>query len=132
MDRVWCYILCSNLYYNLHDELTLSINPTPPSHLMKTACRILFLVFAASMANAQDAREIIRHYIDTVSGGSIKNWDKVATLYYEGQSYYSQNDFEQKSNLLNPDKPGYFRTHLDSKAHKSKNELFADSSFEIR
>ncbi len=93
---------------------------------------LIFLICITSQVDGQDARAIIQHYIDTVSGGDIKNWNTISTMYEEGQSYYSHNDFETKTNLANPDVPSYFRNWTDLKAGKSKNELFSDSSFEIR
>jgi hypothetical protein len=100
---------------------------------MTLRARFVFIIICmTSHMNAQDARAIIQHYIDTVSGGDIRNWNAITTMYEEGQSYYSHNDFEQKTSLVNPDAPSYFRTWIDLNADKTKRELFMDSSFEMR
>jgi hypothetical protein len=42
------------------------------------AIGILAIVFSAK---AQDPKEIIRKYIDTVSNGNVENWKKITTVY---------------------------------------------------
>jgi hypothetical protein len=71
-----------------------------------------FLVLTSHCLTAQDARTILQQYIDTVSGGDVRNWEKIKSMYSEGQSYYSQQDFEQKLNMATPDKPSYYKTYL--------------------
>ena len=80
--------------------------------MMMLRLLVITLVLLPALLKGQDAREIIKHYLDTGSNGNIENWNQIRSLYTEGESYYSQNDFEQKVNLVKPDHPSYQRSYL--------------------
>jgi hypothetical protein len=90
----------------------------------------IFFVSLSYWLPAQNAREIVQQYIDTVSGGDVRNWDKIKSMYSEGQSYYSQQDFNQELNMARPVKPSYYKTYL-SLPDNHKIESFDDSALTI-
>lgn len=75
--------------------------------------RFLIIAFILSTLSlhAQQAREIVNRYLDTVSSGDIRNWDKIKSTYTESESYYAQSDFEGKVNLLKPEKSSFNKTY---------------------
>ena len=95
-----------------------------------TRMKILLLFFPLIHIScyAQDAREIINHYLDTVSNGDINNWTKITSMYTESEVYYSQQDFDQNVNLLNADKSNYHKLYK-TLPHNLKIESYEDSSF---
>jgi len=88
---------------------------------------VAFLL-VSSIAYSQDAREIMNRYLDTVSNGNIENWNKIKSMYTESESYYSQQDFDQKVNFYKTDKPS-FHKHYTFPPYGSRNELYSDSTF---
>ena len=91
----------------------------------------LVLVVSATLLRAQDPKEIIDRYLDTVSNGDIRNWDKITSLYRESEVYYSQADFDGKLNLSRPDKANFHKS-FQLFPYPQKNEIYEDSAFTHR
>jgi hypothetical protein len=87
---------------------------------------IVSLLFSSSLY-AQDAREIIHRYLDTVSNGNINNWNKIKSTYVESEVYYSQRDFNQKFTLAKPDKSNFHKSYSIF-PYNNKIEIYEDSS----
>jgi len=94
---------------------------------MKFSLIIAGLFMIPALLSGQDAREIVRRYLDKVSNGNIENWKKIKSTYTESEGYYSQNDFDQKVNLLKPDKSTFSKTY--TVWPQQKIEGYADSTF---
>jgi hypothetical protein len=88
---------------------------------------ILIIIFSPS-AYGQNPREIIRHYLDTVSNGNVENWNSIRSFYTESEVYHSQNDFAGKVNLIQPDQSNFHKS-FRVLPHHHKIEIYADSSF---
>ena len=71
---------------------------------------IAFLAIAVS-ASAQDPKEIVKKYINTVSNGDIKNWKKISSVYAESIGAYGQDNFENKSDF-DVMRPGFSKTYV--------------------
>jgi hypothetical protein len=95
---------------------------------MVTRLFAVLLLFVSFIANAQTAREIVSHYLDTVSNGDVKAWSKIKSAYTESEVYYSQQDFDQKINLLKADKPSFHKLYWVA-PFEHKDVLFEDSTF---
>jgi len=88
---------------------------------------IVFIVFPISLYG-QNAREIINHYLDTVSNGNIDNWNKIKSTYIESEVYYSQQDLEQKVNLLKADKASFHKSYRVP-PYNQRIDIYEDSVF---
>lgn len=87
----------------------------------------LFVLLATSL-HGQTAREIVERYLDTVSNGDVTNWEKIRSAYVESEVYYSQQDYEQKVNLMKSDKAGFHKSfHIYP--YSNKIEIYLDSAF---
>lgn len=89
---------------------------------------IVMVTFFCTSLYGQNAREIIAHYLDTVSNGRVENWNKIESIYTESEVYYSQKDFNGDVDLLHRDKPS-FHKRFTVLPYNQKEELYADSSF---
>lgn len=87
----------------------------------------MVFVLWMSPLHAQNAREIVNRYLDTVSSGDIKNWDKIKSTYAESESYYSQGNFDGKVNLLKPEKSSFNKIYTVWPQQRS--DSFSDSTF---
>jgi hypothetical protein len=98
-----------------------------------TIMRPLVFVFAllSQSLYSQDALDIINRYIDTVSNRDVDNWDKISSVYTESETYYSQQAFEQKVDLLRPDKANFERSYRVP-PYNHRIELYEDSTFTNR
>lgn len=90
--------------------------------------RIIVFFLLTTSLYGQDAMEIVNRYLDTVSNGDIVNWRNIRSTYTESEVYYSQNDFDQRVNLLRPDKPSFHKSFRDVSLGE-KSEIYADSTF---
>ncbi len=92
--------------------------------------RILIIVFGifSTSLHGQDAREILRNYLDTVSNGNIDNWNQIKSIYTESESLYTQQSFDQKVDLLKKDKANFSKMFIVF-PYNHKHELYEDSSF---
>ena len=86
---------------------------------------VLLVLFTQSLSG-QTAQEIIARYLDTVSNGNIENWNQIKSLYTENEVYYSQQNFEQKIDLLKEEKGNYHKQHIVF-PFKQKIEIYDDS-----
>ena len=84
--------------------------------------------FFLSPLRGQDAREILNHYLDTVSNGDISKWDGVKTTYATAVNYFSTEDFKSGFHPPNYDKVSYGRIYKVW-PDKVKVELYSDSLF---
>jgi hypothetical protein len=87
----------------------------------------MVVVLSISPLRAQNAREIVNRYLDTVSSGDIKNWDKIKSTYTESESYYSQSNFDGKFNLLKPEKSSFNKIYTVWPQQRS--DSYSDSTF---
>jgi len=90
-------------------------------------CLTFFFFAAGTTLHAQSAREIVNHYLDTVSKGNIHLWDNVKSMYTESVSSYSQNDFDAQISLTDVNKPTFNKTYKVY-PDKTKRELYEDST----
>jgi hypothetical protein len=92
------------------------------------------LLFASvlwiSNSYAQTAREIVNRYLDTLSNGKIENWNKIKSIYSENESFYSQQNFEQRIDPLKKENANFTKVFIVF-PYNHKHELYADSSFTI-
>ena len=65
---------------------------------------VFVFILASQFSYGQDALDIINRYIDTVSNGDVRNWNSIKSVYSESESYYGQQAFDQKVDLLKKDK----------------------------
>ena len=86
-----------------------------------------FVLFSLS-CYSQDGREIIKRYLDTVSNGDVRNWDKIKSVYTEYQSFYSQQAFEQRVDFGNVDKPSFCKSYRVG-LEKNRIDSYGDSTF---
>jgi hypothetical protein len=82
----------------------------------------------ASSANAQNPRDILAWYLDTVSYGDVGKWEEVRSLYAESIGYFNTEEFV--SGTVSFSEPTYsykklFRLWPDH----HKEELYSDSLF---
>jgi hypothetical protein len=100
--------------------------------------KFMFLSFIllSSFVYGQNAREIINHYLDTVSNGNVENWSKIKSTYIESESLYSQNSFDQTVSLVSPDKPSFQKIYtlwpqrrIDSYSDSTFNNLVSSIYF---
>jgi len=94
--------------------------------------RLLFIASVLWISNsyAQTAKEIVNRYLDTVSNGKIENWNKIKSIYSENESFYSQQNFEQKIDLLKKENSNFTKIFIVF-PYNHKHELYADSAFTI-
>lgn len=89
---------------------------------------IVILGVLSTPLYGQDAATIVDHYLDTVSGGNIDNWNKLKTLYTESVGWYSQQHYEHKIDFSKVDKPSFTKSfHIYP--YNRKSELYDDSTF---
>lgn len=91
---------------------------------MRIAGLVFILVPAIGLA--QDPVRIVRHYFDTVSGGDIRNWNKVRTAYIESISAYSNQNFTSKSNNYSEQEVTLYKTYRNW-PRKSRIDGYRDS-----
>src|SRR5690349_697607 len=89
-------------------------------------CGLFF--FLPTVLCAQNAREIINHYLDTVSGGNIANWGKIKTVYIEAETFYSQEEFDRTQPTLSAKVVKYTKTFQEF-PDKLKIETYEDSTY---
>jgi acylphosphatase len=97
-------------------------------NIIKRIIALVVLLAVQIVAHGQDPREIINRYLDAVSNGTIDHWNKIRSIYTESESYYSQNDFEHKVDLLKPDKSDFMRS-FSVLPYNQKIEHYDDSTF---
>lgn len=92
--------------------------------------KLLILVFGllSTSLYGQNAREIVNHYLDTVSNGNIDNWNKIKSIYSESEGLYNQYNYEHKVNFLKREKPNFTKVFLVF-PYNRKHELYEDSAF---
>ena len=92
--------------------------------------RLLFIASVLWISNsyAQTAKEIVNRYLDTVSNGKIENWDKIKSIYSENESFYSQQNLEQKIDLLKKENANFTKVFIVF-PYNHKHELYADFCF---
>jgi hypothetical protein len=88
---------------------------------------ICLLVLSLS-AYAQNARDIVNRYLDTVSNGDVENWKKIKSIYIENENYRRHIGFDHKVNLLQIEKPN-FNKYFGVEPHRSRIESYDDSTF---
>jgi len=89
----------------------------------------LALVVAMSTGiHAQDGKQIIEHYLDTLSGSQIDKWVQIRSFYAESIVYFNTDEFLSPLPSFREKKFDYeklYRLWPD----KTKLELYSDSSF---
>jgi hypothetical protein len=88
---------------------------------------VIGILVVAFSAKAQDPKEIIRKYIDTVSNGNIDNWKKITTVYTESIGAYSQDNFTDAKPELDVMRPDFSKTYV-SIPYQQKIEIYDDST----
>jgi len=94
-------------------------------------CLAFVLISAETTLRAQSAREIVKHYLDTVSNDNIHSWDNIKSTYTESVSFYSQNNFDAQISLIDANKPTFDKTYKIY-PDKTKRELYEDSTCTIK
>ena len=89
---------------------------------------VFVFILASQFSYGQDALDIINRYIDTVSNGDVRNWNSIKSVYSESESYYGQQAFDQKVDLLKKDKPNFQRSYRVP-PYDHRIELYEDSTF---
>jgi hypothetical protein len=87
----------------------------------------LFLLCATTSLHAQDAKEILQKYFETVSNGDIKNWDTIKSVYIESEGFYSQQSFDGQPDFSGT-KVTYSKTYRVW-PHWLKTEIYEDSTY---
>jgi hypothetical protein len=87
-----------------------------------------FLLSLSISAYAQNARDIVNRYLDTVSNGDIQNWANIKSIYIENENYSRHVGFDQKINLLKIEKPKFNR-YFGIQHYGSRIESYDDSTF---
>jgi hypothetical protein len=87
----------------------------------------LLLLCITTSLHAQDAKEILQKYFETVSNGDIKNWDTIKSVYIESEGFYSQQSFDGQPDFSGT-KATYSRTYREW-PHRLKTEIYEDSTY---
>ncbi|MBS1556140.1 MAG: hypothetical protein JSU09_14565 [Bacteroidetes bacterium] len=96
---------------------------------LKTPLSCLFLTFLITFSQAQNGKEIVDKYLDTVSSGDIGKWHRIKTFYSTDVGYFSTEKFKQGFGIPNKDKISYKRV-FQCWPYKKKEELYSDSLFQ--
>lgn len=89
----------------------------------------IFLFALPGALYAQNPRDILNRYLDTVSNGSIENWNRITSVYIESISLYDHQIFETGSKNSILEQPLSYGKLYKVWPDKEKSELYSDSSF---
>ena len=93
----------------------------------------IILLAGSSCLFGQDVNEIMQHYFDTVSGGSINNWRKIKTAYVESTGYFNDPSLNVGSThppSMMESKTNYHRAFREW-PDKLKTQIYEDSTYQI-